>query len=527
MKFTSLLEKQAKHYPSKTAIFDGSSKYTFSELETLSSGFAKRLLSSGLTKGDRVIFCAKKSANLVIAIIGCLKAGCVFVPVDTEITANRLNYIISEINPGAIICSQSTLMKTSINLANTQHVLDSKLSEYFSSVDNPNSPDDIFPEDIAYCIYTSGSTGNPKGVTISHGNVNHFFDAMLDVMPLNETSRCMNTSALYFDVCIMDIFYPLYCGAYLYLYCERVVAEKFLAIIHREHITHFTAVGPIITLLSQSPHFLKANLTSVSRFLTGAEIINVDAIQAWLKKIPGLTIVNGYGPTEATVICSYHEITQVETKRTEFYPIGRAMPGSKLLLLDEDNRVSEPGHAGELFIGGPQVMLGYWNNQAITKQAIREIDGERYYRSGDICQWLPDGNLHYLGRRDEEVKISGFRIHLNEIKKLADSFIYIEEAYSLVLQHAKLGKVICLCFSEKPQANDPKGDIFKSLKSDLKSNLPYYMLPSLYFLFRELPRLPSGKTDKKIMRSILEKIISKSDQLNTTFVFENNSKEMV
>jgi acyl-coenzyme A synthetase/AMP-(fatty) acid ligase len=230
--------------------------------------------------------------------------------------------------------------------------------------------------------------------------------------------------------------------------------------------------------------------------MTGAEIINVDTMQKWLRKVPGLSLVNGYGPTEATVICTAYIIDRVEPGRTEFYPIGKPMKGSEVLLLDGERIISEPGVKGELLIGGPQVMKGYWNDERQTDAKITSIEGKRYYRSGDLCQWLPDGNLDYVGRTDEEIKLSGFRINLSEIKRVIDAAQSVKEGHPVVTVHPALGKVIAACFT---RADDGLGDdkIFGHLQSVFKHELPYYMVPSLYFLFERFPKLPSGKTDKK------------------------------
>ena len=527
MKFNNPLSGKAKLQPKKIAVFDGAKKYSFEELDYLGACFSNRLLSLGLKKGDRIVVCAQKSADIVIAILGCLKAGGVFVPVDRGIPASRLNFIISDIKPSFIISSSETYEKITERCESLVHLDDATLTLQFKAPDTEFIPEKIHGNDIAYCIYTSGSTGNPKGVTITHANVDHFFEAMSKVMPLNENSRCMNTSELYFDVCIMDVFYPLYCGSFLYLYCERIIPEKLLSIIDNYKITNFTAVSPIITLLAKSSFFESSSLSSVSRIMTGAEIINVDAIQLWLNKVNDLTIINGYGPTEATVICCYYAINKREKNRTDFYPIGKAMPGSKLILWDEESVVSEEGISGELLIGGPQVMQGYWNDDEKTGESIKIINGERYYRSGDICKWLEEQNLYYIGRKDEEVKVSGFRIHLNEIKKLADTFEYIYEVYVIALDHPQIEKAVGLCFSLKPGIEKQENDLFKEIKSDLKSNLPYYMIPSLYFLFQEMPRLPSGKTDKKKIKLMSEKMISSGDDYATNFVFSKTWEEVV
>jgi len=376
------------------------------------------------------------------------------------------------------------------------------LAERFQYSNEDISLPTIIDEDVAYCIYTSGSTGRPKGVLIEHGSVDVFYDALAEVMTIDAGSRCMNTSELHFDVHVMDLFFPLSRGATVHLTRAPLIANNLLQLLAKERITHFTAVGPVMTLMSEGSLFEKCDLSLLRRIMTGAEIINVETMQKWLRKVPGLSLVNGYGPTEATVICTAYIIDQIESNRTEFYPIGKPMKRTEVLLQDEYRIVSEPGVKGELLLGGPQIMKGYWNDERQTNAKIINIEGKRYYKSGDICRWLPDGNLDYIGRVDEEIKLSGFRINLSEIKRVMDAAESVREGHPVVAIHPVLGKVIAACFI---CAGDEPGDekIFGHLQSVFKHELPYYMIPSLYFLFDRFPQLSSGKTDK---RQILQKV---------------------
>ena len=166
---------------------------------------------------------------------------------------------------------------------------------------------------------------------------------------------------------------------------------------------------------------------------------------------------------------------------------------------------------------GPQLMKGYWNDPRFTEEKTVQIDGRRYYKSGDVCRWLPDGNLDYVGRVDEEVKVSGFRINLNEIKRVLDSTHCVKEGHPLVLIHPTLGKVIAVCFTRAGEAL-PDDDLFRALNQTLKDALPYYMVPSLYFLFDRIPQLPSGKTDKNGIQHLADQWVQRRPNGVTRFV---------
>jgi amino acid adenylation domain-containing protein len=503
MNMASIIREATELYPEKDALVDGRQNYTFHDLERLSTNFATFLLSSDVQKGDRIAFCLPKSASVIVAILGCLKCGAAYVPIDRKLPKERLLFILKDVSPRFIVSSRAFYDALAEDGVTPGSLLDeASLAEHFQYSQEDISLPPITDEDVAYCIYTSGSTGRPKGVLIEHGSVDFFYDALAEVMTIDAGSRCMNTSELHFDVHVMDLFFPLSRGATVHLTRPPLIANNLLQLLARERITHFTAVGPVMTLMTEGTLFEKCDLSSLRRIMTGAEIINVETMQKWLRKVPGLSLVNGYGPTEATVICTAYIIDQIEPHRTEFYPIGKPMKGTEVLLQDKDRIVSKPGVKGELLLGGRQVMKGYWNDERQTNAKIINIEGTRYYKSGDICRWLPDGNLDYIGRVDEEIKLSGFRINLSEIKRVMDATESVKEGHPVVAIHPTLGKVIAACFI---RADDEPVDekIFGHLQSVFKHELPYYMIPSLYFLFNRFPQLSSGKTDK---RQILQKV---------------------
>lgn len=518
MNMANIVHEAARLYPDKDALLDGQQSYTFQDLERLSTNFAAFLLSHDVHGGDRIAFCSPKSASLILAILGCLKVGAIYVPIDRKLPKDRLLFILNDVSPRFIVSSLALYEAVAVDVNTTSSLIDEdRLLEHYQYSREGVSLPRITQEDVAYCIYTSGSTGRPKGVLIQHGSVDVFYRAFSEVMTIDDSSRCMNTSELYFDVHVMDLFFPLHRGATVHLSCGPMIANKLLQTIEEERITHFTAVGPVMTLMSEGSLFDKCELSSLVRVMTGAEIINVNTIQKWLRRIPGLSIVNGYGPTEATVICTYHIIDRIEPDRSDFYPIGKPLKGTEVLLLDGDRIISEPSVKGELLIGGQQVMKGYWNDDQQTDDKITTIGGKRYYRSGDICQWLPDGNLDYIGRNDEEVKLSGFRINLSEIKRVMDTTRSVKEGHPVVTVHPALGKVIAACFT---RADDELSDekIFGHLQSVFKHELPYYMVPSLYFLFDRFPNLPSGKTDKKQIVNRVNEYMHNADTGLTRFV---------
>ncbi len=510
--------------PDKPALCAADVSYTFGELDAISSRFAGFLISEGVRVGDRVAFVAPKGAALVAAVLGCLKAGAIYVPVDCRAPVERIRVIVDDVEPRFVVADP--VLFEAIGVGNRCGLIDAgRLGEYWQSAESGARLPRLTPDDVAYCLYTSGSTGRPKGVLIQHGSVEAFFRAMPAVMPIDAACRCMNTSELHFDVHVMDLFFPLHRGATVHLTQPPLLADELLGLINRERITHFTAVGPVMTMMTGGTLFDRGDLSSLQRVMTGAEVLNVATVQRWLRRVPGLSLVNGYGPTEATVICTWHLIDRIEPERTDPYSIGRPFGESEVFLTDGSRLIDEPGVEGELLIAGPQVMKGYWRDEATTREKIVTVAGRRCYRSGDVCRWLPNGDLDYIGRRDEQVKLFGYRIELGEIKRVMDAADLVIEGQPVVATHPSLGKVMAACFTSKPPDGEAEqAAIFQGLQAAFKRELPYYMVPALYCRFERFPQLPSGKTDKRSILQTVNHYIRHVDAGATRFVVSDREE---
>jgi amino acid adenylation domain-containing protein len=505
--------------PGKSALRDTDGDYTFGALDEISSRFAAYLVSRGVRTGERIAFAAPKSASLVAAILGCLKAGAIYVPIDCTAPVERIRMIVDDVVPRFVVADLALFDAIAAGVrSDCSPIQVDRLDEYCQTEPDVTLPR-LTAEDVAYCLYTSGSTGKPKGVLIQHGSVDAFFRALPEVMPIDPTCRCMNTSGFHFDVHVMDLFFPLHRGATVHLTNPPLLADPLLELIERERITHFTAVGSVMTLMTEATLFDRCDLSSLERVMTGAEVLNVATVQRWLRSVPGLSLVNGYGPTEATVICTYYLIDRAEPERSDPYPIGKPFGKSEVFLMDDGGQlIDEPDVEGELLISGPQVMKGYWRDDATTSEKIVTAAGRRCYRSGDVCRRLPNGDLDYVGRRDEQVKLFGYRIELGEIKRVMDAADLVGEGQPVVATHPSLGKVIAACFtSDRPDGKAQQDAIFERLRAAFKRELPYYMVPSLLCRFERFPQLPSGKTDKRAIVRTVDHYIRHIDSSATRF----------
>lgn len=363
---------------------------------------------------------------------------------------------------------------------------------------------------VAYCIFTSGSTGKPKGVMISHASACDFYDAFEEVMLISESSVCLNTSEMHFDVSFMDLFFPLYKGSCLHVMPGRVTARRLLSLIEECGITHFTAVSSLLTMITKSSYFESINSSSVQRIMTGAEILNKTTIEKWLKKNRQALIVNGYGPTETTVICTWFLIMYAQLNCYKSFPIGTALDGTVADILVDGTISKNLNVEGELIISGPQVMLGYMDDEQQTARSMLYANGRKYYRTGDICKKDSSNILHVLGRIDHEVKVSGFRVHLSEVKRVLEAVDFVKEVMVCTNKGSE-GETIIVAALVFDRGYTSAGTKLSELNGLVEQQLPYYMIPTHIVEFKELPKLNNGKVDVKL----IEKNIEATHRTNT------------
>jgi amino acid adenylation domain-containing protein len=460
--------------------------------------------------GDRVVMLATRSALSVATIFGNFRLGSIHVPLDPKMPAARLQYILGDIEPKLIILderhrdvfAQSGFTAPNIVLLSELRTLIESSAEIGTPmlVANLASPQlDI----SAYCIYTSGSTGRPKGVLIEHRSIADFLDGVREVYDATPDSRCGSFSAVHFDAFMIDMMLPLSQGACLNLYDDVVAPDLMFEWIGVRELTHFSAWGAMLGLISQAREFESTPLPHLRTVLTGADVPEVKAVQRWLGKKRGLRVINGYGPTEATCAATTHIITELDADRDEPYPIGKALKHVCVRLVDDrDEPVVMPRVRGELLIGGTQVMRGYWKLPTETDKKICNVDGVRFYRTGDICVWLPDGTLLFIGRRDDEVNIGGYRVHLNEIKRVLDVLPEVRSS-EVVLVDSYAGEkilVAALVLAENEKIQDEQ---LEKIRVRLTRELPGYMVPRHLTALNELPKLSSGKVDRKHLTCML------------------------
>jgi amino acid adenylation domain-containing protein len=443
--------------------------------------------------------------------------------------AARLQYILNDIAPAVVITEEDLRDIVGVYLPPQASLLLKedleRILQASAATDSVPGPDVSSPgrplDSLAYCIYTSGSTGRPKGVLIDHRSIADFFEGIEEVYDVRAESVCASFSPLHFDVFLMDMLYPLAQGARLHVHDDVVFSDLLFQTIATNHVTHFSAWGLMLGLIAQASAFGTTPLPHLQTVLTGTDVPNVDTVQRWLRAGAGVKVINAYGPTEVTCGCTAYTIRDIEPGRQELYPIGSPFKHVQTFLVgSEGERITQKNVPGELYIGGTQVMRGYWNLTAETEAAVRYLDGVRCYRSGDVCIYQEDGSLFYLGRKDNEIKIGGYRVHPNEVRRVINSVPNVHDSEVVLVETKHQEKVLAagVLLNErgKAGAHDVDQQIIR-IRARLVNELPNYMVPRYLAIFDDFPKLSSGKADRKALTSILAvRMTKETEEVVTT-----------
>jgi amino acid adenylation domain-containing protein len=499
----------AQSTPDKCALSDSSVTIQYAQLDSFSTRFAVRLRELGCVPGSRVVVVAYRRASLVAAILGTFKAGCIHVPVDPRMPSNRLDYILTDISPTVVVADDD--LGSAIATRVGPHVtilLVSELERLLAADATEDVPTLLYHTERdapAYCIYTSGSTGHPKGVLIDHRSIADFLDGAVEVYDVTADSVCASFSPLHFDVFLIDMLLPLAQGARLHVYDDVVVPDLIFDMIRENGVTHFSAFGMMLGLIAQASEFPDTALPRLKTILTGTDVPDVKTVQLWLRKNTDLRVINGYGPTETTCAATGYVIREIEPDRRELYPIGRPLKHVTAFLVgSQGERIDIPHTPGELLIGGNHVMRGYWNRPDETAARLCEIDGIRCYRTGDICSYLPDGNIYYIGRKDHEVNIGGYRVHLNEVRRVINSIPHVHDSEIVTVKTVFDEKVLAagIVLDTRQHLHVPQ--YLQLIQRRLAEELPNYMVPRYVAILDQFPQLSSGKTDRNNLQWALE-----------------------
>lgn len=497
MRLDRLVSPWAKHAPSQIAIDGDGAGLTYLDLEQLANRFANVFRSAGVEPGDRVGIHLPRSGPAIAAMLGAVRLGAVYVPLDPGSPPTRMGLIAKDCALRHVVISPSLLAgwvaagvcesiqhffltadAETIDVPSPSHV--HTWSAVLAASASPTEAVGTSPDDLAYLLYTSGSTGVPKGVMLSHRNALAFVDWAADQIDLGEGDRVASVAPFHFDLSVFDIWASLSRGATIVIVDEATVVSgrRMLDRIHAKGVSVWYSVPSALVLMLESGGLSERGAPSLRTVFFAGEVFPLKHLRATMAAIRKTRFFNLFGPTE-TNVCLAHEVTLPPAPDATAIPIGRASCGDIVSILDPQGRPVPDGDVGELFVDGPTVMRGYWDGG-------RRTPAQRPYATGDLVSRRVDGEIMYHGRRDHMVKIHGFRVELGEVEAALHGHRGIKEA--IVFAHDQQLVAVAVPSDRTISVLD--------VKRHCAARLPRYMIPTEVRLVEDLPRTSSGKTDR-------------------------------
>ncbi|MEM9538587.1 MAG: amino acid adenylation domain-containing protein [Cyanobacteria bacterium P01_E01_bin.42] len=493
-----LFEARVRETPEAIAIVYEEEQITYRDLNRRANQFARYLQKQGIARESLVALCWERSPEMFVGLLGILKAGAAYIPLDPAYPPQRFQTILTDAQPEAIV-TQTALAEKFSNLDATIILLDEAWETIaLESPENPGIP--VSPENLAYIIYTSGSTGKPKGVAIEHRSLVNFTEAAIEAYAITASDRILQFATIGFDTAVEEIFPCLTCGATLILRTERLLSSMsgFLTACRDWQLTVLdlpTAFWhQMVTEMSMDKLELPASLRLV---IIGGEKANRDRLALWQQQVSSsVRLVNSYGPTEATVVTTVIDLSDLSLDALggRELPIGRGIRNTLTRVLDPLLQPVPLGIPGELYIGGAGLARGYLNRPDLTEQAFIAdpfCEGARLYKTGDRVCYREDGNLEFLGRIDNQVKIRGFRIEVGEIEVVLSQH---PDVRTTVVVPRDLDGDLQLVGYVVPEPHRTPTSL--QLRRFLEAQLPKYAIPSAFVLLSELPLNVHGKIDR-------------------------------
>jgi amino acid adenylation domain-containing protein len=481
-----LFEEQAALNPAAIAVVFEEQQLSYGELDKRANQLAHYLRSRGVLEETLVPVCIERSIEMIVGILGILKAGGAYVPIDPEYPGERINYMLSDTHAKLIISSKASrdrLLETDIEIIE----LDGNIEEINSYPSHPVS-NSLKPANLAYVIYTSGSTGQPKGVMIEHRSVINLAKGLVIDNGSDQKYSILQFAPLSFDASCYEIFCSLLQGGRLVLISKDSILDinTFCEVVKKANVDLVVLPPSYQVLLNNVDPGLKA-------IISAGEPLNV-AIALQFQQ-HGIKMFNAYGPTENTV-CATITGEPVKSGRVT---IGKPLPNVRVYILNNDLKMVPVGITGEIYLAGPQLARGYLNRQSLTAErflADPYVTGERMYRTGDLGRWLPDGNIEYLGRIDDQVKVNGYRIEVGEIETVLVRHREVSQAVVLVVQDGQRNRRLTAYIVGNSTIDRSE------LLAYLRNYLPEYIVPAIIVQLENLPLTANGKIDRKALAEL-------------------------
>jgi amino acid adenylation domain-containing protein len=491
-------ESRAKLTPTETALIFAGKPLTFTELNRRANQVAHYLKKQGIRRGNFVAICMERSAEMVVALLGVLKAGAAYLPLDPTYPPERLQFMLSETQP-ALLISQSILASSFTDYTQSTLCLDLAQAD-LAQEDQTNLQIDIKADDIVYVMYTSGSTGRPKGVLGLHRGAINRFHWMWQRYPFTDDEVCCQKTSLSFVDSVWEIFGPLLQGRPIVIIPDKVLKDtkRFIQTLAAYQVSRIVLVPSLLRVMLNLFPDLQQQLPSLRFWCTSGETLPVELARQFAKAMPASTLVNLYGSSEVSADATCHQIRPDQPLAS--VSIGRPIANTQVYLLDQYLQPVPVGVPGELYISGDGLARGYLNRPELTEKAFisnpfNDQPHSRLYKTGDLGRWLADGNIEFLGRIDHQVKIRGFRIELGEVETVLSQHPDVCETVVTAREDLPDEKRLVAYFVPSQK----QAPAFDDLRLYLKQKLPDYMVPSAFVPVDALPLLPSGKVDRRAL----------------------------
>lgn len=511
-----IVETQASLHPEAPAVVQGKEEISYRELNERANQLAHYLRAHGVGLDVRVGVLVERSLNFVVTLLGIIKAGGTYVPLDGTYPKQRLQFMLEDAGVRLLLTERK---QPEVAASATEVVYLDNAAELFAGMSRENPENINKAEDLAYVMYTSGSTGQPKGVAVTHRAINRLVRNTKYVR-FESSDRVAQTSNVSFDAATFEIWGALLHGATLVVLPKETVLSPLE--LKRETAKQKISVMFLTTaLFNQMAQSVPEAFASLRYLVFGGEASDAQAVKRVVERGKPQHLVNGYGPTEGTTFTTSFEVDEVApTWRT--LPIGRALSNTEVWVFDRQGQLVPVGVAGELYIGGDGIARDYLGRPELTAETFvphpfSAGPGARLYRTGDLVRYLNDGNIDFLKRMDHQVKIRGFRVELGEIKAALDQYWAISD--SVVIDRDDLAggtRLIAYIVPEEGVEPTPA-----ELYAFLKEKIPSYMIPSIFVTLKEIPLTPNGKVN----RAELPVPQLSEDGTNANFVAPRNPLE--
>ncbi|MFD0002874.1 amino acid adenylation domain-containing protein [Streptomyces sp. NPDC127178] len=493
------LRTTAARHGERTAVIDGTGSLSYSRLDAMAEHIAQALREAGVRPGDCVAWHGAKSCTAVAAVHGILRSGAGYVPVDPDGPIARARLIVERSRPGVVV--------TDTTARDQWHTVAPDLTWRPLPTGSPADAPLWFAipataarpplPDLAYVFHTSGSTGHPKGVVHTHASASAFVDWSVDELRLTEQDVIINSAPLHFDPTTLHLFGAARVGAAVALMPASAAPfpAAYIDFCRQVGGTVWYAVTSTLIWLARRGKDLLPSLGSLRAAVVGGEVLPPGDVNALFAAVPGIRLLNVYGPTESNV-CTFHEIRGPQPLDAVI-PVGRVLPGAEVVVVDEALAPVSSGSTGQLLVRGSMLMEGYLDPEQTARAFVHTADGRRWYATGDLVRENTAGEFEFMGRRDAQIKSRGFRVELGEIERHLHSLDGVHECVVVATPDALFSTVLTAFVSA-----DGVDDV-KALPDLLRERLPHYMIPQRIVLATgELPRNSNGKVDRNALSEL-------------------------